>query len=204
MLGAINYTPHQRAAATLSMRYYFRPRNPQCLFTFLTLSFPDLPASAEIWDESQPCVTGTFQCPGPRNRKIGTHEGSLPISKSGDRRPSAVDDFRAEIPTANRTTILFIRKDSMSFVISSESGEDVKPESASAENSPRSAHFSFSTSTPAATRMPYPSAFEVTASEGAICPGHPVTVMLLTSNATTQSPQLWRMRRSGCTTRWNT
>ena len=129
MLGAINYTPHPRVAATLSMRYYFRGPQTLSVFSHFSLSsFPDLPASAEIWDEIQPCVTGTFQCPSPRNRKIGTHEGSLPISKSGDRRPSAADDVRAEkIPTVNRTTILFIPKDSMSLVISQKAAKTSNP-----------------------------------------------------------------------------
>src|SRR6266851_3300220 len=125
-----------------------------------------------------------FKRPGARNEEIGVHEGSLTIS--GERCPPAIDSVHAKI-TTNGTTILLVRKDSMSSVLSPESREEPKPEPATAE-SPRSAHH-VSASALATASTPTPSALEGTASEGAPCLCHPITVMLLTGNATTQSPQ---------------
>jgi hypothetical protein len=152
----------------------------------LTL-FLNLPASVETWD--QPQSRAAFKRPGATNDEISAYEGSLTIS--GDRRPPAIDNVHARIPTTNRMAILLVRKDSMSSVLSLESREEAEPEPASALAT---------TSTP----PPSPSALEGTASEGAPRLCHPIMVMLLTGNAITQSPQQQRMRHSDCRTRSTT
>ena len=152
--------------------------NPPCLLALL----PDLPTSAETWDETQsPSVTGTFQHPRPKNGETDTHEGRVTIS--GGQRPT--DDVGAEIPTTNRTIVLLILKDTVPSTMSSESSKDAKSEFASAESS---YHFS-PASAPTAASIPAPSAFEAMPSEGVHCPDHPISERSLTSNIVTQSPR---------------
>jgi len=164
--------------------------------------FLDLPTSTEVCDQPQSCSTpAASKRPDPRDEEIGAHEDGLTISR--DRRTPAVDNARAEIPTRDRTTILLVLKDTMSSVISAECREEAGPEPANAER-PRSAHRFFSASAPAVASTPTPSVLEVTPGKGAPCPGHPITVMSLSSNAITQSPRGWRMRHSDYRTRSTT
>jgi hypothetical protein len=133
---------------------------------------------------NQPQSRAAFKRTGATKDVIGANEASLTIS--GDRRPPVIDNVHAKIQTTNRMTILLVPKGSMSSVLSPESREEAKLEPASAL---------------ATASTPPPSAFEDTASEGAPCLCHPITVMSPTGNAIMQSPQQQRMRRhSGCRT----
>jgi hypothetical protein len=153
----------------------------------------------EVQDQPQSrCMVTAFKRPGAKNEEMGVHEGGLTIS--GDRCPPTIDNIHAEI-TTNGTTILLVRKDSMSSVLPPESREEPKPEPATAE-SPRSAHHVSSASALANPGAPPPSALE--GNGGALCLCHPITAVLLTGNATTQSPRQRRKRHLGCRTRSTT
>jgi hypothetical protein len=157
---------------------------PLSPFTSLAHLISQFTASVEVQGQPQShCMAPTCKRPGARNEEICVHEGSLTIS--GDRCPPAIDNVQAEI-TTNGTTILLAPKDSMSSELPPEGREDPKPEPATAE-SPRSAHHVSSASALATASTPPPSALE--GNEGAPCLCHPITVMLLTGNATTQSPR---------------
>jgi len=164
----------------------------------LTL-FLDLPASVEVWDQPHSCcMAAAFKPASARNEEIGANEDRFTIS--GDCRPPEIDNDHAEMQQqAKRPSCSSLKTPS---VISPESREEAKPEPVTAE-SPRCVHrFSFAASAQAAACTPNPSAREATPSEGAPCPGHPIMVMLLTSNSITQSPRRLRMHHSGYGTHW--
>ena len=159
----------------------------------LLTRIPLLPASAEIWDQPQSLsITVTFDCPVTRYEKTGIHESRPTIS--GDCCPPATDNVHADTPTTNGAVILLIPEDSMSLVIFPEHGEDVKSEPPTTEGSQRPHRFSVLASAPATIGTLLPAALKVMPREGVHCPGHPITIALLTSDATMQSRRRWQMR----------